>query len=490
MSKTVEFCIFGRNDDYTFDFLYRIETCINYFIESVKQSSLQGKVFLSVLDWGSKSQIVNSINLNDNYEKIVKFYYISETQIKNLGCSNNAIPISLPWNILIRRSTNSFLFGMGADTLITNTSLTNLYNLINSENHIDFNPVETLLLIERKHIPWRFFINCPDILQINNYIQRCSYLFKSESLHAPIGASCGVIGMSKSLWFKTGGLDERFTRWGGNDMELIKEVSNENEWIDLSFCGVSSFHIEHCPDEKTSKRNSEVAKKRVLNPYLIEDRKTKDFGASHINLSSITKIEVKKKIIQHKKLYGYNFVKNLNTLNRLNDKIEKFCEDLCIKSYSKRQYNLFKTIVKLARYNSFNTILSLDRVNYLNYMVAGCFFPTSILKTVTKPNFGKNVTLQDSFFSLIKTGSFQGYPSYITRVGFDLSVLKDKKFELYILDEIVSDLEILQILQFQYENILINRSINHKLIDNKNVYIFELKDITFITKDTDFRFEV
>ena len=161
MSKTVEFCIFGKNDNYTFDFLYRIETCINHFTNSVQKSSLKNKVFLSVLDWGSDEPISDSICLHNNSNEIVSFYYISKKQIENLGCSNKSIPVSLPWNILIRRSSNDYIFGMGADTLLNEFALSNLYTLLNSNITKSNNIENSLLLIERKQLPWRFFINNP-----------------------------------------------------------------------------------------------------------------------------------------------------------------------------------------------------------------------------------------------------------------------------------------------------------------------------------------
>ena len=453
MIKSIEFCIFGRNDNYTSDFLYRIETCINYFIDSVQKSSLKNKVFLSVLDWGSKSKIVNSINLNYNHEKVVKFYYISGTQIKNLGYSNKSIPASLPWNILIRRSSNDYIFGMGADTLLNEFTLTNLYNLLNSDITKSFNIENSLLLIERKQLPWRFLINNPSIKDINQYIRKCAYSFKSDGWFAPIGGGLGAIGLSKHQWNRVKGLDERFKNWGGNDFQLMLDTSNSNDWIELSSFGISSFHLEHCPEDTNSPRSKMVRKAQQqgldMDPFYLEERRTRAYGAPNLKLAKICfkQKSFKKNNPSSVNYYNEPFVKILYTKKRFIDKKRRFKEKLSISKISKDQNIFLELIFKYSKFFKYNNILCSDKCNYLNFLIAACFNPTSSIYNLTKKNFGKGNSLLNLFFILRDTASFQGYFRNITKDNSLISKKLLADMDLFIIESNISKSNFFEILK-------------------------------------------
>ena len=166
------------------------------------------------MDWASDKQIAQNISLSKSFDHIVSFYYISKEQVAKSGFNESFIPTSLPLNILIRRSSNDYIFGMGADTFLTEFAITNLYKLLNSNITKSNNIANSLLLIERKQLPWRFFINNPSIDDINQYIHNCGYSFKSDGWFTPTGGGLGAIGLSRNQWSKVSGLDERFTDWG------------------------------------------------------------------------------------------------------------------------------------------------------------------------------------------------------------------------------------------------------------------------------------
>lgn len=211
----IEFCIYGRDDDYMPDFIYRLRTCINYFVMCVTEIEKIGKIKLTVVDWGSNPPLRETLRLIDGATEIVEFITLNDEHIQKCSLDVKGIPASLPHNIAIRRSSADFFWGMGADTFLTSASLLSLHNLCDGKFTPPFQLRETYLMIERKQIPWRFMNSEPSHLELDRIIKLSSFNFKSDSGSMHCGGGAGVVGMSRALWNEMEGLDERSIGWGG-----------------------------------------------------------------------------------------------------------------------------------------------------------------------------------------------------------------------------------------------------------------------------------
>ena len=209
----VEFCIFGRDDDYMPDFLYRIRTCINHFVFCVREIDKNDFFKLTVVDWGSKPPLLETLQLIDGSSEIVEFINLTEEQINTISPDLKGIHATLPLNLAIRRSSAKYFFGMGADTMLTSSSLLSLYNLCENSLATPYPMSETFLMIERKQIPWRLLNTEPNHLELDRIIKLSSFNFKSDSDSMHWGGGAGVVGMSSGLWNKMEGLDERSIGW-------------------------------------------------------------------------------------------------------------------------------------------------------------------------------------------------------------------------------------------------------------------------------------
>ena len=148
----IEFCIYGRNDDYMPDFIYRLETSISHFIKSVTEIDKTSDYLLTVVDWGSSTPLSDVVEIVEPTSEMVCFSYISPKQIKEIGIESKGIPASLPINLAIRRSTADFIFVMGADTVLTSSSLLSLHRLCSGDYEAPFPIKNSFLMIERKQV--------------------------------------------------------------------------------------------------------------------------------------------------------------------------------------------------------------------------------------------------------------------------------------------------------------------------------------------------
>ena len=108
--SVIEFCIYGRDDDYMPDFLYRMRTCINHFVSAVKEIDKNDFFKLTVVDWGSKTPLQETLQLIEGSSEIVEFINLTEEQIKTISPNLKGIHATLPHNLAIRRSSAKYFF--------------------------------------------------------------------------------------------------------------------------------------------------------------------------------------------------------------------------------------------------------------------------------------------------------------------------------------------------------------------------------------------
>lgn len=429
----IEFCIYGRDDDYMPDFIYRLRTCINYFVMCVTEIEKIGKIKLTVVDWGSNPPLRETLRLIDGATEIVEFITLNDEHIQKCSLDVKGIPASLPHNIAIRRSSADFFWGMGADTFLTSASLLSLHNLCDGKFTPPFQLRETYLMIERKQIPWRFMNSEPSHLELDRIIKLSSFNFKSDSGSMHCGGGAGVVGMSRALWNEMEGLDERSIGWGGNDTEIFLKVSKSRNWMDLSSFGIISYHMEHVPGLAGGNRTISMWTQNSYNPFESEERpKQGNWGAPQLSvkrqeyLSRIgnTRTHSSKKI--HIKTSHDEVISFIKTLQ----------QDLPISQLNESEIEKILIINEICKTGKYRRIGSVDIDTPLNLLSCTLTCPEAEITTFCSTsylNFGTSSSVVELYRT---TTNFRGHVCFSGTKVLSKNLLKYKEpFDLIVLEK-------------------------------------------------------
>ena len=293
----ISFCTFGKNDDYMPDFLYRLETTINFLCNSIKAIQKEDCFEIIIVDWVSEVPLNQQLNIIECSTKLVKFLYISENDLINTNFTPDRISPSYAINFAIRRAKGDLIFLMGADTIINNSSIRNLLDLC-ADNIGSFNIKDSYLTVGRRHIPWEIISEQPRFEYLEYYIARKGHELRDDFQFLKWGGGAGLIGMHKDIWNSIQGLDEEIIYYGSSDVELFLRATNKYEHIELSNSGICSYHMEHPPELQKSEskyvgKNYDIftQERKQNNSWGCPERKL-DFAYIESNIDIDTKKDV------------------------------------------------------------------------------------------------------------------------------------------------------------------------------------------------------
>lgn len=436
----IEFCIYGRDDDYMPDFLYRMRTCINHFVSAVKEIDKNDFFKLTVVDWGSKTPLQETLQLIEGSSEIVEFINLTEDQIKKISPNLKGIHATLPHNLAIRRSTAKYFFGMGADTMLTSSSLLSLYNLCENSLATPYPMSETYLMIERKQIPWRFFRTEPNHLELDRFIKLSSFAFHSDSPSMHWGGGAGVIGMHKNLWEEAQGLDERSVGWGGNDIEIFLKMTKKYNWMELSSFGILSYHMEHLPGKEGGTRTISMWTPNSFDPYEQPERMDKtDWGAPSLELLS-KPYDEKKERASTKTDYcrfqrSFHQVNDIKKNNELVDFVKTLNKDIASVDLTDSFLEKMILLDCLGRISGPIKIATFDIHSPVNLLCSAHSFASSEITSFCSKSFPGLGNLNKVIDQYRTTTNFRGHVCFAPSSKFDLKLFQSRpSFDLMVLE--------------------------------------------------------
>ncbi len=111
MGKILTLVYTARNDDYSPDFIQRLETTLNLNVENILNLKLQNQIEIIIIDWGSefKKRLSKKIFLNKK-NKIVNIHYVSPKVSKNYSNKwPNFFNESAAYNLGIKKAKSKFV---------------------------------------------------------------------------------------------------------------------------------------------------------------------------------------------------------------------------------------------------------------------------------------------------------------------------------------------------------------------------------------------
>jgi len=243
-TKLLSFCFFGRNDNYTPDFLYRLSTTINFLAHSAKIAGRLDALEILIVDWASENRLKDSVSLSVDGIKVANFLYVPSEYTAEY--SNRGIPGNICANIALRRAQGKLVGVCGAEVLIPASALTALFNIIDNKSSItDFE--QNLYVCGRYRLPIEWVTSKPSIEEWQNYLQLNSWRIQQEPGRGSfLTGNAGLFLIPKKMLHQSQGLLEALDPfWGWNDVEYTMRAISKYSCIDLNSSGVTIYDMEH-----------------------------------------------------------------------------------------------------------------------------------------------------------------------------------------------------------------------------------------------------
>lgn len=304
-AKMLTICMIARNDNYCGNFLYRLQTSINYIANAVKELNLHHAVEILIVDWNSDSKLSNDLHISPDAAQIIKFIHVPPEEATQHNPEGKAFNTTLSQNVALRRATGRFLMFMPSDVLFPKASLKNLLELLQSGCTDQFQVDQSLLLVGRKFIPWQFIAQEPDIESIEKFLTYNSWQCADPPYLPGLNAHMGAMLMSHDLWHQAQGVDESLTRWGWSDIELGLRINQKFQSIVLSHYGIFCYEMDCEPQMRSqnliNKNPTNISPDLTTNDtnWGISDKKLKTYT---IPPTPSSKTEKKEKLLSRREL--------------------------------------------------------------------------------------------------------------------------------------------------------------------------------------------
>ena len=241
-SNLLTLALTGRNDNYNPFFVNRLKYCLEYASYCQNKTKIKNFLRFSISDWGSKINLKNALNLNKSTSSIVDFHEVDEKLVNKIGDpSNRKFSTAIAHNIAVRRSNSKFIGYTSHDYIMNEPFFENLYNFLSKKTYKGLKNEDGIIIIPRKHLPEQLFINKPSFSYLSRWLLRSGEVIGEQgSKH---GGEGGAYIMSKEIWSKIGGIDNRFTGWGVLEYDLFVRANYFGNWFDSSKFGVWQYKL-------------------------------------------------------------------------------------------------------------------------------------------------------------------------------------------------------------------------------------------------------
>jgi hypothetical protein len=238
----------GRNDSYNPDFLYRLQTTLNFNARAVEKIGRFSAVEIVVVDWGSTVPLREVLALEEPAAFSTSFVELSPETAAQYSEAPSGMHGPRATNAGIRRAKGQFVGIQGADLLMTNASWQALLSVLEDRRHNLLDLSKSYLQIPRRQVPWSFVARQPSLDQWERWLLTCDKAAAEHRGSSPsTGGGMGALILHRNLWHDVRGLEESFSGWGYSDTDLALRISPHYSWIDAGTYGVMCYKMQHAP---------------------------------------------------------------------------------------------------------------------------------------------------------------------------------------------------------------------------------------------------
>lgn len=234
-----------RNDDYMGNAIWRIQTTLTK-ICSVLDALDADDIEILLCDWGSDNPLQSVLRLPSLVNKYLRFIVVSP-QTAAMANGDSIYSAVHATNVVARRATGEYLLYFDSDIYAPTTTMAVLLDALAIGKIADCPLATTFYWASRHHIPKPFNDTCPNIAEIDAFIQHHHQEFKCDKIdvHRFMGTGCALL-MAREMWNAVRGADERLRYWGFSDIDLHERLKMKYRFGgDLENHGMCFYHLEH-----------------------------------------------------------------------------------------------------------------------------------------------------------------------------------------------------------------------------------------------------
>ena len=218
---TLSLVMCSRNDNYSGNSLYRLQTSLNYLALQVVSLDREYDVEVIVTDWGSEIPLRQALALTQAAARITRFLEVPSELAQDKQRDSPFAEV-VANNAAIRRARGMYIGRIDQDTLVGRRFLHRFFERVAECHDSSIALDSSFLFVGRRHVPLGFVHKSPSLDAVVSYIEA----FRSVLPRDGVGqrpwfdAPVGVAMMYRDLWHECRGYDERLLYWGFMDTDL------------------------------------------------------------------------------------------------------------------------------------------------------------------------------------------------------------------------------------------------------------------------------
>lgn len=257
----------SRNDEYMGNSLWRLRTALDYTARQVAKLGRGPDVEILVSDWGSEVPLREILELSPAAANIVSFIHVPPTLARELQKDSPFAEV-LALNAAARRAKGEYIGRIDQDTLVGGRFLGTFFDLHAGKQSLAAPLGKSLLFANLRFIPYRFAVRCPPLEVVDWFVRTWGEGLEVTEPKPPIPFYAGPVGiclMHRSLWYESGGYDERMIYMNAMETNLARRLLMKYNAVNLGALDRHDFfHLEHYHPWAVRKTSTH----RKVNPHL------------------------------------------------------------------------------------------------------------------------------------------------------------------------------------------------------------------------------
>ena len=413
MEKLLTIVIPARNDNYKENFKNRLSNSVNYISKKTHELKYSNLTEIIIVDWNSENPIENDLFLINEAIQICRFVNINPTLASKIMPPGKVFNLPCAINAGIRRIESKFAMFLTSDMVLSEYALKNLYEVLLGKTDVPFDLYNQISLISTKSLPFDPTLLSMNLYDIDDIICRNGPELRDVCKDLP-GTGLGTIPlMSKQMWFKFRGFNEKWIHYGWHEEDITLRVTQEFPWKNLSFLGIHALDIQEPLSNKDIRQ--------TVNPHktpfnIVPNDENWGLGNHKINKVSLDrslKLELKKKSKTDNKSKlkisdFYSQIKSKSTLSNL------YKPGRINFDKEKVDWEVYTLLSWYGVYQKCSSFIQLGIKDYQNSLITVQKFPCSNLFVIDSWRNKKNSIKPHLLSDILRRNGYRGHLRFVS----------------------------------------------------------------------------
>jgi hypothetical protein len=237
----------SRNDEYMGNSKWRLETALNCLGHRLRRLGHERDVEVLVADWGSDIPLREVLTLQPAAADVVSFITVPP-DVARVKEGDSPFPEVLALNAAARRARGDYIGRIDQDTIVGARFLRWFFDDVAAREE---QRETTLWFANRRDIPYRLAVRCPDQRQVDRFVRWCGRVLPVRRnnafyAHEYWTSSVGIWLAHRAIWEECRGYDERLIYYNWMETDMIRRLRPAHSLADLGeLTRYDFYHLEH-----------------------------------------------------------------------------------------------------------------------------------------------------------------------------------------------------------------------------------------------------